>query len=86
MTLVTPAVEETLPPLSVARLRIAALQARLHQAGQTLRPPPPEPQTCCGRGCQGCVWEGFHDALAFWFEDAESLLAARPSSSPAPAP
>ncbi|MDO9436851.1 MAG: oxidoreductase-like domain-containing protein [Hydrogenophaga sp.] len=44
-----------------------------------LRPPPPEPTTCCERGCNGCVWEGYYAALQFWREDALALLAARPS-------
>lgn len=62
-------------PLEQARARIAHWQARLAARGQTLRPPPPEPTTCCGRGCNGCVWEGFYDALAFWCEDAQALCA-----------
>ncbi|MBA4194888.1 MAG: oxidoreductase [Hydrogenophaga sp.] len=41
-----------------------------------LRPPPPEPVTCCGRGCNGCVWEGFHNALAHWRDEALQKLAA----------
>jgi len=44
--------------------------------GQTLRAPPPEPTSCCGRGCNGCVWEGYYAALTFWREDALALLAA----------
>ena len=40
-----------------------------------LRPPPPEPTTCCGRGCHGCVWEGFYTALDGWCSDALALLA-----------
>jgi hypothetical protein len=36
----------------------------------TLRAPPPEPTSCCGRGCNGCVWEGFLDAASFWRDDA----------------
>ena len=39
-----------------------------------VRPPPPEPSTCCGRGCNGCVWESYDAALMFWYEDAGALL------------
>lgn len=42
-----------------------------------LRPPPPEPTTCCERGCNGCVWEGYYAALQYWREDALALLASR---------
>lgn len=42
--------------------------------GLTLRAPPPEPTTCCGRGCHGCVWEGFFAAATFWREDALGAL------------
>ncbi|WP_291087248.1 oxidoreductase-like domain-containing protein [Hydrogenophaga sp.] len=51
-----------------------------------LRPPPPEPATCCGRGCNGCVWEGFYEALHHWRTDALALLrttTAAPAGSPA---
>jgi Oxidoreductase-like protein, N-terminal len=51
------------------------LQARAAAAGIALRNPPPEPTTCCGRGCNGCVWEGFYDAARFWVEDAQAALA-----------
>lgn len=42
--------------------------------GLTLRPPPPEPTACCGRGCNGCVWEGFFAATTFWQEDALDVI------------
>ncbi|WP_027016067.1 oxidoreductase-like domain-containing protein [Comamonas composti] len=62
-------------PLDQARARIATWQQRAAQVQQALRAPPPEPTSCCGRGCNGCVWEGYYDALQFWCEDAERALA-----------
>jgi hypothetical protein len=46
------------------------LQRCAADAGITLRNPPPEPTTCCGRGCNGCVWEGFLDAAEYWRQEA----------------
>ncbi|MDH4418972.1 oxidoreductase [Acidovorax sp. HMWF029] len=48
----------------------AALQERASATGITLRAPPTEPTTCCGRGCNGCVWEGFLDAAEYWRQEA----------------
>ena len=63
-----------------ARELINALDARLIAAGITpgadFRQPPPEPTGCCGRGCNGCVWEGYYAALQWWREDALALLAS----------
>jgi len=39
-----------------------------------LRPPPPEPTTCCGRGCNGCVWDGYYTALGYWRDDVIEML------------
>lgn len=61
--------------LDEAEAMIAALRARLDAAGLSLRQPPPVPTTCCGRGCNGCVWEGYYAALRYWREDAVALLA-----------
>lgn len=58
--------------LDTARATFAALLDRAERQGLALRPPPPEPTTCCGRGCNGCVWEGFYAAANYWQE--ESLL------------
>lgn len=57
------------------RRGIAQFQARLQTAGIDFRDPPPEPTSCCGRGCNGCVWEGYEAALMWWYEDAGALLA-----------
>ncbi|MGH8830035.1 MAG: oxidoreductase-like domain-containing protein [Polaromonas sp.] len=54
----------------------SALQQRALAAGVSLRPPPPEPTTCCGRGCNGCVWAGYYSALDYWREEA--LLRLQP--------
>ena len=57
-----------------ARVVIAQTQQRLGDAGVSMRPPPPEPTTCCGRGCNGCVWDGYYGALQFWLQDAALLI------------
>ena len=64
-----------LTDLNSAREMFVALQARAAAQGLTLRAPPPEPTSCCGRGCNGCVWEGYETALMWWYEEAGALLA-----------
>ena len=59
---------------ATARRMFELLQQRAAEAGVALRTPPPEPTTCCGRGCNGCVWEGYFSAAAYWREDAETAL------------
>lgn len=65
--------------LPTARALIAHLRGRVQRErgldlDQVLRSPPPEPTTCCGRGCNGCVWESFYQALHRWRTDALALL------------
>lgn len=75
------------PALLAARARFQQLGDQARALGLALRRPPPEPDTCCGRGCNGCVWEGFYDAAQWWAEDALAAIAeARaPGGGPAQA-
>src|SRR2546426_98789 len=65
-------------PLEQALSQIGLWQQRAQAAGIALRPAPPQPTSCCGRGCNGCVWEGFYDAVLFWCEDAGQALSGGP--------
>jgi hypothetical protein len=62
--------------LEAARQRIAQLQVAITDKGLSHREPPPVPTSCCGRGCNGCVWEGYFAAVEYWIWQAEEMLAA----------
>ncbi len=57
-----------------AKQWIAGLAEKLAQRGIVLREPPEEPTSCCGRGCNGCVWEGYYQAVGYWCEQAQEAL------------
>ena len=75
------AMNELLDPFSLpmksvddAQTIVREIEALLSRRNLSLRPPPPMPNTCCGRGCNGCVWQGYYEALAYWREQAGKLL------------
>jgi len=69
--------EPLAPQLQAALAAFKRYCGEAEAAGVALRPAPTPPTSCCGRGCNGCVWEGFYDAATFWLEDAQAALTAR---------
>ena len=64
-------------PITDRETALAVFEHLRRQAagrGIELREPPPEPVGCCGRGCTGCVWEGFYSAAEYWRDEALLML------------
>ncbi|MEF8721107.1 MAG: oxidoreductase-like domain-containing protein [Candidatus Accumulibacter delftensis] len=60
--------------LADAQSIVGEIEALLSTRQLSLRLPPPVPNTCCGRGCNGCVWQGYYQALGYWRDQARALL------------
>jgi len=71
-----------LASLHEAEAAVGRILDRLGDRARSFRAPPSPPTTCCGRGCHGCVWEGYYAALDYWRADALARLT--PTGSPAP--
>jgi Oxidoreductase-like protein, N-terminal len=71
------AINPLLPaPAALMLAQAAQCQAQLQARGLRFREPPEQPTSCCGRGCNGCVWQGYYAALAWWLEEVEQVLKA----------
>ncbi len=57
-----------------ARAVMDHLMERAARRQIELREQPPEPVGCCGRGCTGCVWEGYYAAVEYWRDEALLML------------
>lgn len=58
-----------------AQTMFRVLQDAAHAKGLSLRTPPQEPTSCCGKGCNGCVWEGYYEAVVYWRDEALLILS-----------
>jgi hypothetical protein len=65
--------------LADVRKRVERLQQAAQAAGRTLNAPPeePDPRTCCGRGCNPCMYTYYFDAFEVWQEGAKKEIRRR---------